>query len=361
MRILLDTPKYFYSHNNTDWKLKQYFAGEFKTMGMFVPNGILWNLFCNIAPIIARFFRGGNAEKIWCIASRVRACLARKYHPDWIVSQGIDPVVTKGAKTIWETYFLDDPEIIADLSQFCRGGKDIWIRQMEKYGGAVSIIGVRGEYSVELAKRMYPEYASKVRNLGFVRPEFDIVNETVVHAKQAKSGRVSILFVGRQARLKGLEPLLAACNLLYDSGQKNFHLTVVSNLANSPGLVIPQKAWLTWYKSLPHDRVMDLMRDSQVFIMPSRADSYGMVYLEAMANGCVTMVRDAEPQREFVDYGNAGICVSYKRVEDIAEKLRLVISSSDLRDKLAIAGLRRYVSRYSQNVIRATWSECFGR
>lgn len=40
---------------------------------------------------------------------------------------------------------------------------------------------------------------------------------------------------------------------------------------------------------LPHDKVLDFMRQSDIFILPSAGETFGMVYLEAMASGCITI------------------------------------------------------------------------
>ena len=40
---------------------------------------------------------------------------------------------------------------------------------------------------------------------------------------------------------------------------------------------------------LPHKQVLEEMRNSDIFILPSINETFGMVYLEAMASGCVTV------------------------------------------------------------------------
>lgn len=40
---------------------------------------------------------------------------------------------------------------------------------------------------------------------------------------------------------------------------------------------------------LPHEKVLQEMKNSDVFILPSVNETFGMVYLEAMASGCITV------------------------------------------------------------------------
>ena len=40
---------------------------------------------------------------------------------------------------------------------------------------------------------------------------------------------------------------------------------------------------------LPHNEVLAKMHDSDIFILPSIGETFGMVYLEAMSQGCITI------------------------------------------------------------------------
>lgn len=40
---------------------------------------------------------------------------------------------------------------------------------------------------------------------------------------------------------------------------------------------------------LPHSEVLAKMRESDIFILPSTVETFGMVYLEAMSQGCITV------------------------------------------------------------------------
>ena len=357
-KILIDAPSRLWLKNYTDFNLRIAFAAEMAGYGFYIPQSWLWNVVYNTGFIICRILARlsfGAANWGAKLFSGFRSALIDHLHPRVVITQGPYPPCVKNAMVIWETFFLGEDYSLVPDPEFKRSGSNFWVRQAEVYGPKVDVISVRGSRSVELLRKMYPEFAHKVVDLGFVKPEYRICDEGAIRQRQMLNDQIELLFVGHLAELKGLGELLTACKLLRDTGCRNFHLTIVSGLLNSPKVKIPNEDWVTWHRSLPHDKVMALMRRAQVFVLPSKADTYGLVYHEAMANGCVVCVRDAEPQREFVDYGKAGVLVDYRDVRGLAERLRAVVEDPARRVELATLGLRRYKEMYSQDTIRRNW------
>lgn len=358
--IILDTPRWLYSPRNTDWQLKRLLVKEFAAKGIAFPRGIAYSLVYNFDLVFARFVPARWRPGWQARFSRFRAWLLEFERPDIVISQGPYPACRPGYKTIWETYFLPPQRgDAAERGTFVRGGTDLWIRQVEMFGAKVARIGVRGSASVNLLKSMYPEYAHKVVDLPFITEEFDIATEDEVAAKQSAGGPVEILFVGREAKRKGLDIALEALKRLRAEGVTDFHFTIVSTFRDG-AIDIPKEDWVSHIPELPHAEAMKLFKRSHVFIMPSRFESYGLVYQEAMASGCVAVVRDEDPQREFVDNGRAGVCVDEWSPEDIKNKLRPLVQDAALRTTLALAGVRRYRQMFSLEVRRAKWLECLG-
>lgn len=357
IKIVLDTPRWFYSMRNTDWKMKLIMASELKGL-VELPKGWCFVVMVNVQEIAVRILprRFRDAWMIFC--SRVRSFLLTLEKPDVVISQGWFPPVSKKYKVLWETYFLPPQAGRGKREDFVRGGSNIWIRQLERYGRDAWRIAVRGKASVECLMAMYPEFSDKVLNLLFVQPEYDIAEDEFVCAKQRQS-QLEIVFVGREAKRKGLDILLAALQKIRSSGICNFCFTVVSNMHDGK-VKLPHEPWINYYRELPHADVLKLLRRAQFFAMPSRFESYGLVYLEAMANGCVTVVRDQDPQREFVDEGRAGVCVNERSVNEIADKISPLLADPSARIHLAMAGLKRYKTVFAQKVIRAQWLDALG-
>jgi phosphatidylinositol alpha-1,6-mannosyltransferase len=80
---------------------------------------------------------------------------------------------------------------------------------------------------------------------------------------------------------------------------------------------------------------------ARVFVMPSKAEGFGFVFLEAMAYGrpVVAGNRDAAP--EVLGNGEAGLLVDPDDVQQIASALTRILVNPDLRELLGTAGRAR--------------------
>jgi phosphatidylinositol alpha-1,6-mannosyltransferase len=84
--------------------------------------------------------------------------------------------------------------------------------------------------------------------------------------------------------------------------------------------------------------------DADVFAMPNRTmpdgdtEGFGLVFLEATAAKTATIGGDAGGVPCAVNNGETGLLVDGNNIEDIAEKLELLIKDSILRDKMAVDG-----------------------
>ena len=96
------------------------------------------------------------------------------------------------------------------------------------------------------------------------------------------------------------------------------------------------------------------MESSHIFVMPSRLESFGLVFIEAMAAGCAIIAPDWEAQREITDYGQAGICVR-PEAEAVCTALSELIEDADKRALLAMRGHEKFVERYSATAVAAQY------
>jgi len=187
-------------------------------------------------------------------------------------------------------------------------------------------------------------------------PDLTPLAENLILKKQEEVSNVKILFVGRFGWIKGLDILLEAVQKLRNK-TINFEITIVSNCKSKPRVDIPKLPWICWINECDHATVMQLFQQAHIYIAPSRKESYGLTYLEGLANGCVVFTRNAEPQREFVDYGKAGIVMDHTSSDDIAQKLIEMIKNSEKRSEFALNGMRLFKQKWGCDVVEKKWRE----
>jgi len=98
----------------------------------------------------------------------------------------------------------------------------------------------------------------------------------------------------------------------------------------------------------------DLLAAIDLFALPSRTESFGIVYLEAWANRVPVIAADAGAVSELVRNEENGLLVSFGDTESLAAAVLRLAGDAELRTRLGSAGWKLVHSRY-------TWSLVFDR
>jgi glycosyltransferase involved in cell wall biosynthesis len=141
---------------------------------------------------------------------------------------------------------------------------------------------------------------------------------------EALSGPLRILFVGSLGQRKGLSYLLQAIELL---GSK-VALTLLGRKA-ADGCQPLEEAVRKhrWIPSLPHPELLHVMQQHDVLVLPSLFEGFGLVILEAMAQGLpvITTAHTAGP--DVISQGVDGFIVPIRSAEAIAARLDQLAST----------------------------------
>lgn len=89
---------------------------------------------------------------------------------------------------------------------------------------------------------------------------------------------------------------------------------------------------VTFLGQLTREQTLEEMKDADIFCMPSTKETFGLVYLEAMASGCITIGTKGEGiDGVMVDGENGFLINGYQELEDLFGKLINDYSVEDLR------------------------------
>ncbi len=95
------------------------------------------------------------------------------------------------------------------------------------------------------------------------------------------------------------------------------------------------------------DDVLNLMSACDLFVLPSLAEPFGLVVIEAMALGKAVICTDAGGPREIVVNGSTGILVPPADPAALAKAISGLVNNPDEMAIMASAGLARYNSQFT--------------
>lgn len=113
---------------------------------------------------------------------------------------------------------------------------------------------------------------------------------------------------------KNIDKVIKACK-----GLEGFELTVIGDGKERKSLGKIDKN-VNFTGRLPHDEVLVKMRESDVFVLPSVGETFGMVYLEAMVSGCITVCTKGDGVDGIIKNGENGF-LTEPNVDAIRETL----------------------------------------
>ena len=162
---------------------------------------------------------------------------------------------------------------------------------------------------------------------------------------------LQVLFVGQLTQRKGIGYLLDAV----DQMAGKVELTMVGAPFAANVRVDEACRRFRWYPSLPHRRVMDLMRGADVLVLPSLAEAFGLVVTEALAAGVPVIVTPNTGSSEVVTDGVNGYIVPIADADAIADKLEVLHRDRDLLAQMSV-GAQSAAARSSWENYRADWA-----
>ena len=168
------------------------------------------------------------------------------------------------------------------------------------------------------------------------------------------SGRLRVLFAGSLGQRKGLSYLLQAVESI---GRDKLELTLLGRKASSH--CAPLEAAVSryrWIPTLPHQEVLREMQRHDVLVLPSLFEGFGLVILEAMAQGLVVIATPHTAAPDLVEDGVDGFIVPIRSASAIAEKLEMLLESRERLREMKLAA-RRKAERQRWEVYRRALAE----
>jgi glycosyltransferase involved in cell wall biosynthesis len=147
-------------------------------------------------------------------------------------------------------------------------------------------------------------------------------------------GVVRIVSVSNLHEGKGIDVTLDALAELRRAGLNNWSYTIVGGGAELERLKAQVQAHslagkVTFLGPKPHREVFDILECSDVFVLPSYREAFGIAYLEAMACGLTVIGVKGQGPQSFMENGRTGYLVEPRSPHAVAECLKAIFADPE--------------------------------
>lgn len=263
-----------------------------------------------------------------------------EFYPDYILSDFINP----GGKIAYlVSYKLGLKYTLAlhnaDISFLSKNRKDRFTKEVIN---SAQILIFRSLVIQNKFSELFPKVYRRKKH--FYSP-FGIKEEDIIEKERLKTpekfGELRIITVSRLLTIKNIDSIIKAIGLLReynikltivgDGPQKNTLMKLASklNLANR----------VEFTGKLKRKEVLHLMRDHDVFVMISSPETFGLVYIEAMGNGCITIGSKGEGIDGVIRDGENGfLCCPGNHTELAKIIIKIMNMNAHERRKIILKG-----------------------
>jgi glycosyltransferase involved in cell wall biosynthesis len=176
---------------------------------------------------------------------------------------------------------------------------------------------------------------------------------------------IDVLYVGRFEHRKGIDVLLNVIpGILHAQPQARFTLVGLD-----PGDQWQRKFWeangaidrarVTFDGVISAERLQQRYRECDVFVAPSRYESFGLIFVEAMGWGKPTVGCRAGGMPEVITEGQSGLLAEPGDEASLCACLLQLIHSAELRRQMGAAARQRATTHFSRETLAAHSAEFY--
>jgi len=249
----------------------------------------------------------------------------------------------------WERELLQDekernPELASLIPKL--SDSEDHMREKDEEVRLADFVIVASQYVRRTLAGVVPE--QKIRVVPYGAPP--VCTRPEIARKRCRPLRV--LFVGALHQRKGIGYLLKAVEML----GTDVELTLIGQRF-APNAIVDRacKRW-RWFETIPHDQVLDVMMQSDVLVLPSISEAFGLVVTEALACGLPVIVTPNVGASDLVCDGKEGFVVPVCSAEAIAVRLNDLKRDSELLAHLSW-NAQAAAARHPWDNYREIWAE----
>lgn len=119
---------------------------------------------------------------------------------------------------------------------------------------------------------------------------------------------------------------------------------------------VPNLHFLGWRDDIPQ-----ILNSSDIFVLPSLREAFGLVVIEAMASGVTVIVTDNGGAKDIIEHGKSGFLVPPSNVDRLADAIRVVLQNPDQKRDIEKAAIERVREKFTAERMAYKTFEVYSR
>lgn len=132
---------------------------------------------------------------------------------------------------------------------------------------------------------------------------------------------IKLIFIGNLDSNKNIETTIKVCKLLQEKGHSVKYTIIGDILDVKYTNIIAKHKFINYYPRCPIENVLSHLRQSDIFLMPSINETFGLVYAEAMSQGMPVIYSRGQGFDCQFDDGTVGYAVDCFDYLEIAKRI----------------------------------------
>lgn len=251
------------------------------------------------------------------------------------------------ARVLSEKYGV--PFVVAvrntDVNDFFKKMVHLRKRGLKTLLSAKEVFFLSEAYRHQVFEKYVPQkYQEEIKKKTHIIPngidEFWFEN-TPEQGKAIDKKHIKLVYAGRIDKNKNIPTTQKAMEILRKQGYETT-LTVVGKIQDEKEFqIIKDDPYTTCLPAMPKEKLIDVYRASDLFVMPSFTESFGLVYAEAMSQGLPVIYSKGQGFDNQFPEGVVGYHVDSGSPDDVAEGIKRVIENySDIQKSVETSAKR---------------------
>ncbi|WP_421693795.1 glycosyltransferase family 4 protein [Aestuariivirga sp.] len=228
---------------------------------------------------------------------------AAEHFLTWLLGEHADIVISSDVSVVEPAfpYFPRSACHIVHLHDSGRRYRSVVSRYAQFIDGVMCVASHMEEI---IRKETSPDKFSGTIGTVYNGAAFPDVPDRVLNERELR-----LIFIGRVDPLKGIDDLPPLLRQLKKRGRR-VHLSIVGGFDDKLFQSFKRanvESWISWHGQVPHEKCYSLCAASDILLVPSRHEAFGMGTIEAMSMGCVPIGYNfAAGHREILEHGHSG-------------------------------------------------------